>query len=136
MADLSLTAASVARVTGDTRQGTAGVTITAGQLLYVAADGTLQTTDADASLLRATVVGVALHASLANQPITYQVTGTITIGATVAVGTVYCASATAGGGLIAPIADQTTGWYSGSIGTAISTTVIQLNIQNLGVVHA
>ncbi len=135
MAALTIVAASVAKVSGDTRQGTAGVTITAGQALYQAADGTIQTT-LSTSATRYFCIGISLHAALANQPIIYQINGTITIGATVAIGVVYVIDVGAGGGLIAPIVDQVSTWYSGSIGTATTAAIITMNLLNYGVVKA
>src|SRR5215216_1090446 len=110
MADLSITAASVAQSTGaTTSDGTAGATVTAGQPVYQdAADGNQwKPADGNASLAIATVIGIALHASLDNQPLRVQTGGDIVIGATITVGGVYVLSATAGG--IAPVADLASG---------------------------
>jgi hypothetical protein len=112
MADLSITAANVATVTGgSTSSGTAGVTITAGQLVYLdSVSSTIKLADANASITAADCVGVALHGSLAGQPIVYQTGGDYTTGGTNTVGEVYVVSATAGG--IAPRADLASGWYT------------------------
>jgi hypothetical protein len=72
--------------------------------------------------------GVALHAASAGQPITYQNTGSLTIGGTVVAGTIYVAGATAGA--INPASDLTTGWRTSIIGVATSASVIRLNIFN------
>lgn len=128
-ADLSITAANVAKSTNaQTASGTAGETITAGQPVYLDTTVTpnvLKKADANDSL-KYNAVGIALHASLASQPLTYQTGGDITIGATTAVGTIYMVSPTAGG--IMPSADNASGNYSCVLGIAISTTVIRLNI--------
>lgn len=132
MADLTITAASVAKdtATAQTASGIAGETITAGMALYqLASDSKLYKADAN-SAAAIGVIGVSLHASLAGQPIVYQTSGKITIGATVAVGTIYVLSATAGG--IAPSTDLASGWYTGIVGVATTTTVITLAINQFG----
>lgn len=131
MADLSITAANVVSVadSGLTKGGgTAGATITAGQPLYIDASDSnkLKPADNDASSATANVVGIALHGASNNQPIAYQKTGKITIGATVAVGTAYVLSSTAGG--ICPIADLGTGDKLTYIGTGETSSVIALDI--------
>ncbi len=80
------------------------------------------------------VVGVALNAASAGQPVTFQQYGNITIGATVATGTAYYVSATAGG--ICPEADLTTGDFPHFLGFATSTTVIALDPKACGVAKA
>jgi hypothetical protein len=126
-ADLVLTAANVAKSTNaQTQSGTAGETVTAGQPVYLSStDSKLYKSDANDSQ-KYSAVGIALHASLASQPLTYQTGGDITIGATTAVGSIYMVSPTAGG--IMPSADNASGNYSCVLGIAISTTVIRLNI--------
>lgn len=128
MADLTITAANVAAgSTAAKATGTAGVTITAGQVVYLdSATNTIKLADADASSATATCIGIALHASLAGQPISYQTDGTITIGATLTAGKVYVVSATAGG--IAPSADLTTNWRTTILGVATSTTVLTMKL--------
>lgn len=131
MADISVTAANVAKVSGaQTATGTAGAAITAGQPLYVdtANGNVLKLVDADASDLASTVAGIALHTSASGQPITYLTSGDITIGATLTAGKVYVASATAGG--IAPVADLTTGWRTSILGYATTTAILRVGIIN------
>ena len=133
MADLSITAASVLQGSGVTiSDGTAGGTVTPGQPVYQdAADGNQwKAADANASAATAAAVWIALHASLDNQPLQILTSGPITIGATVALGTTYVLSATAGG--IAPNVDATSGWYKTIIGVATSTTVIQVALNVSG----
>lgn len=106
MADLSITASNVAQATGATvdKNYVAGETITAGQALYIkGSDGKLWKAQADGTSEEATVYGIALNGASADQPVAVLTGGNITIGATIAVGTVYVVSATAGG--IAPWAD-------------------------------
>ena len=79
--------------------------------------------------------GVALHAALAGQPLVVAIGGQITIGATVAVGTMYVVSANAGN--IAPDSDLTTGNLVSQLGRASSTTVIDMTSKlATNVVHA
>lgn len=110
------------------------MTITAGQSVYLdSATSTIKLADCDASATTAAAVGIALHGSLAGQPITYQVSGQITIGATLSAGKIYVVSATAGG--IAPSADLTTGWRTSELGIAISTTILDMYIINSGIAN-
>ena len=133
MADITITAANVALVSGGgSLTGTSGVNITAGQSVYKDSTDSnkIKLADADASA-SAVSVGIALHGSLTGQPITYQNTGSITIGGTVVVGEVYFVSPTAGG--IAPDADIITGKYRSLLGIGTSATVIKLNLDASGV---
>lgn len=109
MADITVTAATVAQSTGaQTVNGLAGETITAGQSVYLTAAGVWMKAQCDNTAIEAgsggnSNFGIALHGSLSGQPLTVQISGIITIGATVVVGTDYVISATAGG--IAPKSD-------------------------------
>jgi hypothetical protein len=128
MADLSITAANVVAGSGATKEsGVAGATITAGQAVYKdASDGgkfKLADNDSATAAVRS-FYGIALHGASSGQPLTVLKEGPITIGATVAVGTVYMTSSTAGG--IAPVADAATGDYVTVIGIGTSTTVIEV----------
>lgn len=131
MADISITAANVARVTGGvTREFNAGATITAGQFVYLDANNAWQLAQCDGTAIQAgsgTRTGVALHGSLSGQPLAVQETGTITIGGTVAVGTLYCVGAAAGG--IAPFEDLVSTNKLSIIGIGVSTTVIDLAVK-------
>ena len=137
MADLTVTAASVAPYTGANNpsvisRGTAGATITAGQAIYLdSTTSTLKLADADASTAAAYGVGIALHASLSGQPLSYVSGGFFTPGATLTKGQVYCVSATAGG--IAPISDTVaaTGAHPCILFYAISTSVAYVIVQNM-----
>jgi hypothetical protein len=132
MAAITITAANVAPsgTSYNTETGTAGASITAGQPLYkdTGDANKLKLADANASSLTATVAGIALHAAASGQPITYQNSGSISIGATVVAGTIYVAGATAGE--INPASDLTTGWRTSILGVATSSSVIRLNIFN------
>jgi hypothetical protein len=134
MADLTITAANVVAGKGaKIEHGKAGATITAGQVVYLDAStnkyGLADSNSATAGV-RA-VAGIALHASLANQPIAVHTEGPITIGATLTAGTTYLASETPGG--IEPSADVTTGEYPTILGIAISTTVLDVKLHSAGV---
>lgn len=103
--------------------GTAGATITIGQLLYFdSAAGTYKLADANASATTAAVVGIAASAAAVGQPvIVITEDDDLTPGGTLSMSApVYAVSGTAGG--IAPTADITTGWFPSAIIVAKSTT--------------
>lgn len=126
MADLTITAASVAKTAGTIQNGTAGATITAGQSLYLdSSAGTLKLLDADDTAATATFAGIALNGGATGQPISYLAPGgTINPGATVTVGEIYVASGTAGG--IAPEGDLATGDYVTIIGVGLTSSTMYL----------
>lgn len=133
--DLVVTPASVLFVSGQKKGGIAGETLLAGQTLYIDAADANKLKLADANVTgKQTLAGVSLHAAASGQPITYQETGVITIGATVVVGTVYDLSATPGG--IAPDADSIAGWKKSIVGVGTSTTQITLGVNNSGALIA
>lgn len=127
MADLTITAASVAKGgNAVVDNGTAGASVTAGQVVYKdASTGTYKL--ADSNLAGATTpAGIALHAAASGQPLAVQTSGDITIGATLTAGTAYYLSETAGG--IQPAADLASGETVAQLGLAKSTTVLALRI--------
>lgn len=130
MADLTITAASVAQSTGaDTVDGLAGETITAGMSVYLNASNVWMKAQCDGTAIEAGSggvrnFGIALHASLSGQPLKVQVGGIITIGATVAVGTDYVIATTAGG--IAPRTDLASTNKITHLGFADTTTTINM----------
>lgn len=133
MADLVITAASVAAGSGTSQTtGIAGATITAGQVVYLdSATTTYKLADNDSGTAAArTVAGIALHASLSGQPLTILTKGPITIGATTAIGTVYCLSSTAGA--ICPSADIASGDYNTILGIGTSVTAIDVLLHAAG----
>lgn len=137
MADLTITAASVAAGSSARKTtGTAGATITAGQVVYLdSADNKYKLADCDSATAAArSPAGIALHASLANQPLTVLTSGSITIGATVTAGIAYYLSGSAGG--ICPVADLGTGDYPSLLGFATSASVINVDIESAGVALA
>jgi hypothetical protein len=132
MADLTITAANVqAGENATTERGTAGATITAGQLVYKDSAGKYQLADTNGAAAARNPRGVALHAAAANQPLTILRAGDITIGATLTPGTDYWASDTPGG--ICPRADVASGEDAILVGVAKSTTVLAVAIQDPGV---
>ncbi len=134
MADLTITAANVVKGSGaSVGNGTAGATIKAGEPIYKDSTDSnkLKLADADA-LATAAVDGIALHGADSGQPIQYCTKGLLTMGATVAIGTTYVLSDTAGG--ISPSGDHNvTGDYTTVIGVGTTTGIIDVNIQISGV---
>lgn len=137
MADLTLTAANVVvSGTGQGRSsGTAGETIAAGKAVYL--DPTThkwQLADSNSATAAARHAGgIALNSASLNQPINILTSGAVTIGGTLTANIPYFLSDTAGG--ICPIADVGTGEFLCQLGIAISTTVLQVNIQFTGVAN-
>lgn len=134
MADLVITAASVIAGSDAVKEtGIAGATITAGQTVYKeAATGQFKLADSNsATVEQRTPYGIALHASLAGQPLTVQTSGSITIGATVTVGAGYYQSETPGG--IQPVADLATGELVTLLGFATTAAIINMRIVSAGV---
>lgn len=137
MADLVITAASVLAGSGAKKvHGTAGATVTAGQVVYLdAATNTYKL--ADNNSVTAAVrspAGIALHSAASGQPLTILSAGPITIGATVTAGVAYYLSDTPGG--VCPVADLLTGEYPVILGIATSAAIIDVDIQEAGVALA
>ncbi len=130
-ADITVTATSVKLTSGTSSIYNAGETITAGQALYLHTDGLVYKSDANASATTKAITGISLNGGATGQPIVVQTGGTITIGATVAVGTIYVVSATAGG--IAPSTDLASTWGTIIIGVADTTGTIKLQFFDSGV---
>lgn len=133
MADLTITAASVVKGTNaKTEAGTAGATITAGQVVYRdSSDGKYKLADADSATAAVrSPRGIALNGASDGQPLTILTEGDVTIGATITAGVSYYLSDTAGG--IAPYADLATGDYPTVIGIAKSTTVLSVKFNESG----
>lgn len=134
MADLTITAGSVLPgANAVIERGTAGASVTAGQVVYLeAATTTYKLADSDSGTAEVrSPRGIALHAASSGQPLAVQTSGSITIGATGTSGLAYYLSKTAGG--ICPVADIATGGYATVLGIMTSTTVLKLNITESGV---
>lgn len=136
MADLTITAASVLAGSGAKieRDGLAGATITAGQVVYKdAADNRFKLADNDSATAAVrSPYGIALNGAASGQPLAVLVSGPITIGATTVVGTVYCLSSTAGA--ICPVDDIAAGDYNTIVGIGTSVTVIDVKFHEAGAV--
>lgn len=138
MAAISVTAANVARVSGEVATGfLAGATITAGQYVYVDTNGAVQVaTNATAtgSAYGASTYGVALNGGGSGQPIAIlKPGGVVNIGGTVAVGKIY-ALGTAGGFI--PVDDIAGSEYITVAGIGLTAANIQLCSSNTGGVAA
>lgn len=126
MADLVITPASViAGVGAKIRTGTAGATITAGQIVFRSSvDGLYKLGDADLPNFGLSVAEVfmALNGASTGQPVDVLVSGDVTLNAVLTNGTSYFLSPNPGG--IAPRADILTGDFTIFLGTARSSTVL------------
>jgi hypothetical protein len=133
MADLSITAANVVPGSDAVREsGTAGATITAGQLVYLdTSDMRYKLADANGAAALRVPNGIAINSASAGQPIVVQKGGDITIGGTLTAGATYYLSSDPGG--LCLIADVGTGEYACIVGIAKSTTVLAVGIQPSGV---
>jgi len=117
----------------DVRNGICGVAITGGDPLRLNSSTTrFEPAQADAAST-ATVVGLALHAAAIGQPIAYAISGPLTMGSVLTVGTVYVLSAAAAGG-IAPWADLASTEIVSVLGVATAATALPLSINNSGAV--
>lgn len=115
----------------------AGATLTAGEPVYL--NGSNQALACVNSAQASTAcIGITLNGASAGQPVTIALFGqgfSLTIGATVLVGTPYYVSSNAG--KIMPVADLTTSEYLFLIGTGLSSTTLSLDGINYGAVtHA
>lgn len=134
MVDLVITPADVVKSSDAVvEHGTAGATITAGQVVYLdSADGKFKLADNDSATAAAKVPrGIALNGAADGQPLAIIRAGDLTLGAILTAGTAYYLSGTAGG--IAPVADVTTGDDVVQIGLAESTSVLNVGIKVTGV---
>ena len=133
MADLTITAANVVAAANAVREsGTAGATITAGQLVYLdTTDMKYKLADNNGAAALRVPNGIALNGAANNQPLVIQKAGDITIGATMTAGVAYYLSDTPGG--ICPVADIASGEYPCIIGIAKSASLLDVGIHPSGV---
>lgn len=133
MADLTITAANVVASANAVREsGTAGATITAGQLVYLdTTDMKYKLADNNGAAALRVPNGIALNGAANNQPLVIQKAGDITIGATMTAGVAYYLSDTPGG--ICPVADLASGEYPCIIGIAKSASLMDVGIHPSGV---
>lgn len=143
MADITVTAASVAPGASSVQiQGIAGETITAGMAVYFNASTSkwMKATAAGTAAQsgNGTQYGIALTGSSNGQPIVVDTSDPngISIGGTTVVGTIYCVSAAAAGG-ICPWADLVATNYVTPIGVgAASNKIVFLSSGATGIQHA
>ncbi len=128
MADLTITAASViAGADSRVQNGTAGATITAGQVVYLdAADQRFKLADSDGAAGLRAPVGIALNGAANGQPLAVLRSGDITIGATLSPGVTYYLSDEPGA--LCPFADLATGDYPIVIGLAKTPAILTVAI--------
>lgn len=131
MADLSVTAANV-RGYGDRLTGVAGGTILQGQTLRKNTSGQI-VVSSDDSAINAATAGIALNAASANQPVEYQSSGLIDMGATVAIGKVYVQSTTGG---VAPVDDIAGSEFITIVGVGTAANRLKIGIVQSGVAAA
>ena len=133
MANISQTAANVKAGSSTTRaqlvQG--GEAITQGQPVYLASDGKYYQTDANDTAVKAQAKGIALSPCGIDGYFLMAVDGLVDLGGTLAVGQVYCVSATKGA--IAPYGDLTTNDYVTILGIATTTALLDINLVVSGV---
>jgi hypothetical protein len=135
MADISITAANVVPDAGYSFvEGSAGEALTAGLVVYQkASDSKYWIAHCETSLATAAAVGIALHGAAANQPIRVMTAGTITIGGTVAIGTIYLLSASGG---IMPMGDIATADWITKLGIGTTAAKISVRVHQSGVQKA
>ncbi len=139
MANISITPANVVTVAGDTDVGTAGEAITAGCACFMkSSDGKYWLADSDPTAVAAqagtnVVRGIALNSAAADQPMTLQTAGTITIGATVTQGLAQYLGPTGDGGITETVADLSSDDWVTTLGVAISASVIELHFHKYAV---
>lgn len=130
MADLTITAASVIAGADAAREsGTAGATVAAGDVVYLAsATKKWMLADADSATAEARkAIGIALNGAALNQPVDVLTGGDVTLGAVLTAGTSYFLSDEPG--KICPLADLATGDYVCLLGLAKSTSVLTVDVQ-------
>lgn len=138
MANLSQTPGNVAVGAATTLTKTVqfGEAVTQGQPVYKASDGKYLQCDANDTALKARCEGIVLTPAAQDGYGLIALPGasagqcTVNLGATLAVGTVYCVSATKGA--IAPVGDLTTNDYVTVIGIASTAALLdfQVSISN------
>jgi hypothetical protein len=132
MADLTITAANVTTGSRTTRIQVveSGEAVTQGQPIYLD-PATSKYLKADANVdAKIAVGGIVLTPGGAGGFPTIAISGLINLGATLTVGTIYVLSDTAGG--IMPAADLSAGDNVVILGTAVTTALLNLDIQITG----
>jgi hypothetical protein len=134
MADITITASNVlaasAASTGSIVSGTS--TLTAGMAVYRDTSDSNQYKACDANASgTASCDGLMLNSADDGQPSKVITDGTLTVGAGVTVGEVYCVSPNPG--RICPHSDLASGEYVTVIGVGLTATTIKVDIINSGV---
>lgn len=135
MAVITITASSVVPGTGTVQEASAGEVIAAGDTVCDIS-GVAYKADSDhATAARANVAGIAVNSALAiGQPVHYQKTGTVTVGAVLEKGLPYFQSQTAGKMCLA--SDLTAGARACLVGFAATTSTLTLARQYSGLQFA
>lgn len=137
IADLSITAANVAKISGGYGAGPCGEAITIGQpVAYDSSDGKYYVADNDSgTAARKGISGIALCTTAAdNQVVAFQTTGVIDIGGAITQGVLYVVSSNAGG--ICPSTDLGSGDEVLIVGVGSDTAeriVLAINDTNVSV---
>lgn len=134
MADLTITPANVKPVgaAAQTKYVVVGEAVVQGEVVYLnSSDNKHYKADADTSEATSKAVGIVLTPAAQDGYALVQTNGTITPGATMTKGELYCVSATTG--KIAPFSDLDSGDWICFLGVASSTSVLVLQPQPKGV---
>lgn len=134
MVDIVVTASAVIPGSDSIKEsGTAGATITAGQVVYKnSTTGKYDLADNNSATAEVrSPRGIALNNASDGQPLTIHRSGDLTMNAVLAANTDYYLSDTPGG--IGPQADLAVGEYAVLIGIAKSTTVLKVHLIETGV---
>ena len=134
MADITIGAAAVAAGTGAVRgSGTAGATITQGQVVYYDdSTGTYKLAHTETSAATANVKGISLNSCSSTQPLDFVTNGPITLSAAgpLTVGTIYVLSVSGG---IAPSTDLASNDWVTVLGVATTANILKVDINVSGV---
>lgn len=134
MTDLVITDSDVDRISGSQRTADAGVVISAGDAIYIDSANLVQLCEKDQGAVEAAFDGFALNGAGVSQPVTYQISGVIDLGAVLAAGLIYIVGAGAGG--VAPSADIATGNFVTILGIGLNGTDMQIGVNRSGVAAA
>ena len=131
MADLVQVSANVRSVSGRILTGTAGVAISAGNMIYQSTADSEFYLAGNGTAVKAAVAGIAIANADLNGIVSYQVDGVVDPGATATEGETYVASDTDGN--IAPVGDLATGDFVTWYGVGNSDGNIEFNLQASGI---
>lgn len=134
MADIAITAANVKLVSGNTQSFAAGAAVTAGQVVFKEeATKKVKLSDNDSATGEVrSAFGLTLNGAALDQPVSVAQNGSIIdLGAVLVAGTDYFLSGTPGA--ICPRADVLTTDDPVRIGMALTTSRLQLDINDPGV---